>query len=624
MSNTYCLPQTDMDCFINTEWKNQLFRPNKVTTNFSQMQDIINDEIMEYIDTTSNIQISDLRNSYSTRNKNLQFFKPIIDRINNVTDITSLGHVIRDLFKWKIYSIFGLYIKPNFKHPDVYVLTLDEIDLTLDNSNEYLAEPPSTSVNTLINFVKDMSNFIMHTYGSNIINSYEFVKDVMTLETVCAEYVMPLEDTNKPEIINNHLTYDEFTKRYDLTNFFSQILSDIKLEQVIIPNLAYFDFVSKLIGLSQIQHDVLRVLKNYLIYRVFREYALYLPIADSYSKLHISPNLSASRIYTFMFYKTFGPQLERWYNTKHMDQTKYSDINEMFNKMIGTAINLVSNSHIFSPETRENAIKKLKHIKITIGMGDCLFDLTKFPSLSDCFYTNLTLIAQYYQEQIFKLVEAPINRKCMTYNNNQYSFVVNAYYDQCMNIIYIPAAMIGGTIYQKDTSHISKYSGIGFTIGHEITHALDNHGCDYDYLGHYHNWWTSEDRDKYNHEVQKVIDHYSAYKINDVRINGESTITENIADIVGIKLSLYTYLENYSTGAPRKWDLKYFFYRWAEIFRSTETVDMIKSIIEIDEHSPNVIRINAALSHLDEYYEAFDVKPTDNTYSEKADRFNFI
>jgi putative endopeptidase len=199
---------------------------------------------------------------------------------------------------------------------------------------------------------------------------------------------------------------------------------------------------------------------------------------------------------------------------------------------------------------------------------------------------------------------------------------VNAYYEQHINSFYVPAGIIQGVMYDPSKSPIYNYSGIGFTIGHEISHALDNHGAEYDYLGHYQNWWTASDRKLYDTEVAKVVQHYSAFKVNNIKINGVSTIGENIADILGLKLSLYSYLKTHPK--PRTEILKYFFYRWAEIFRSTETVDYIDTIVKIDEHSPHVIRIDGALAHIDEYYEAFGVNPEDNLYLEEGERLRVV
>lgn len=638
MSHLNCLPQTDMDCFVNSQWKEQNDHPDKTITNFSWMQERIDTEMISYIKTTTNPLMVRLRESYGKRNKYLNFFKPLIDKIIQIQNVSMLGEVVREFNQMEIYSFFSLCIKPHFHEPDVYVISLDEIDLTLEDIQSYYSTEVNkdSMISLLVDFVKDLSNFIVTTYKSNIIDSKTFIRDVIIFETMCSNYVLTLEQKNKPEIINNSMPAKDFYRTYDTKESFFQTVMQSTYTQndyIIVSNTSYFKYLSKLLDTSHVDSSILPMLKNYLIYQLFRTYVWYLPIVDSYSKLYVTGQLNPDKLYVSIFYKTFGPHLERLYAAKNLNKKTTVDINTMFKQMIRTGVELVEQTPILSAQTKSSAITKLKHMDIVVGIGDCIFDLSQFPKLSDCFYTNLTLIAQFYQSQTFKLVNTPINKRCMTFNNNQYAFAVNAYYDQYMNIIYVPISIISGTLYNSSSAPISNYSGIGFIIGHEIMHALDNHGADYDYLGHYHNWWTPEDRERYDKEVQKVIRHYSAYKINDIPINGEATITENIADIIGIKLSLYTYLrvDSRREKSMKKYldrvhtyNLKYFFYRWAEIFRSTETVDLISNIIKIDEHSPNVIRINAALSHLDEYYEAFGVKTTDNTYLEGTERFRFI
>src|SRR5579872_916551 len=124
MSLLNCLPQTDMDCFYNSLWRKQYSKSDEIITNFSRIQEQIDNEMIAYIDSNcvTYPPISFLRNSYETRQDYYSFFKPYIDRINNIKDLTSdgsgltsLAHVIRDLNQSKIYSLFSLCLQPNFQ-----------------------------------------------------------------------------------------------------------------------------------------------------------------------------------------------------------------------------------------------------------------------------------------------------------------------------------------------------------------------------------------------------------------------------------------------------------------------------------------------------------------------------
>lgn len=55
------------------------------------------------------------------------------------------------------------------------------------------------------------------------------------------------------------------------------------------------------------------------------------------------------------------------------------------------------------------------------------------------------------------------------------------------------------------------YGGIGAVIGHEITHGFDDQGSRFDKEGNLNEWWTNEDRERFQVLTSQLIKQFDAY-----------------------------------------------------------------------------------------------------------------
>ena len=111
---------------------------------------------------------------------------------------------------------------------------------------------------------------------------------------------------------------------------------------------------------------------------------------------------------------------------------------------------------------------------------------------------------------------------------------VDAYYDPQMNDINFPAGVLQPPLYDPKMDDAPNYGNTGGTIGHELTHGFDDEGSQFDAKGNLKNWWTKEDREKFDARTKCVDDQYAQYVVvDDVHINSELTLGENVADLGG-------------------------------------------------------------------------------------------
>ncbi len=201
----------------------------------------------------------------------------------------------------------------------------------------------------------------------------------------------------------------------------------------------------------------------------------------------------------------------------------------------------------------------------------------------------------------------------------------NAYYNPSMNEIVFPAAILQPPFFNMEADDAVNYGGIGAVIGHEITHGFDDQGRKYDGDGNMREWWTEEDGQRFDERAQVVVDQYSEFvPIDTLRINGELTLGENIADIGGLTISFNAYqlslngeeppVLNGFTGAQRV------FVGWAQAWRFKARDEYLRNQVLTDPHSYPKYRVLGVMNNLPEFYAAFDVKEGDGHHLPKDER----
>jgi putative endopeptidase len=170
------------------------------------------------------------------------------------------------------------------------------------------------------------------------------------------------------------------------------------------------------------------------------------------------------------------------------------------------------------------------------------------------------------------------------------------------------------------------YGAMGSVIGHEITHGFDDEGSQFDADGNLKNWWTEEDKKKFEAKTKILASQYSSFIVLDsIHVNGDLTLGENIADLGGLTISYYA-LKHSMAGkpAPAKIDgftaEQRFFLSWAQAWRTNMRPEQLKKMVKTNPHSPAMARVFGPLSNMKEFYEAFGVKEGDKMYRKAEDR----
>jgi len=313
--------------------------------------------------------------------------------------------------------------------------------------------------------------------------------------------------------------------------------------------------------------------------------------------------------------KSIGDALGGLYVAKYFPPENKAKMEKLVANLILTYRNSINSLDWMSDATKARAQKKLSAMALKIAYPDKWKDYSSLVIKSDDLVGNAMRATQFeYQREINKLGK-PVDRSewLMTPQT------INAYYNPEMNEIVFPAAILQPPFFNVKADDAFNYGGIGAVIGHEISHAFDDQGSQYDEIGNLNNWWTKVDRENFTKKTKELVKQYSAYSpLPGYHINGELTLGENIADNSGLAIAYKAYqlslqgkpapVINGITGNQRV------YFGWVEVWRAKVRDSRVIQNIKVDPHSPPKFRGNGTLRNQPGFYDAFGVKPGDKMY----------
>jgi endothelin-converting enzyme/putative endopeptidase len=262
-----------------------------------------------------------------------------------------------------------------------------------------------------------------------------------------------------------------------------------------------------------------------------------------------------------------------------------------------------------SPETKQQALLKLAGIRNKIGYPDKWRDYSSIKILRDDFAGNVARTAAFESQRQINKVGKPVDHGEWMIPPT----TVDAYYDPQMNDINFPAGVLQPPLYDPRMDDAPNYGNTGGTIGHELTHGFDDEGSQFDAKGNLRNWWTKEDREKFESRTKCVRDQYAQYVVvDDIHINSALTLGEDVADLGGEILAYMAW-----KAATRAKNLQpvdgltpeqRFFIGFAQWDCANDRPENLRVRAVTDPHSPAQYRINGVLVNMPEFSEAFSCK----------------
>ena len=302
----------------------------------------------------------------------------------------------------------------------------------------------------------------------------------------------------------------------------------------------------------------------------------------------------------------FSDSIGMYYGAAYFGEEAKKDVVDMVKQIIETYKKRMARNSFLKEATREKAILKLSTIEIKMGYPDKIdpfyATLKVDPSLS--LFENAQVLQRKLNQRNWDKLHKDVDRS----EWGMPGHMVNACYNPSMNDITFPAAILQKPFYGLDQSREENLGGIGAVIGHEISHAFDNNGASFDETGSLANWWTPEDYSAFQSLTKKMIEEFDGIEYFGGKVNGELTVSENIADNGGMGVTL----EIMST-IPHA-DYQAYFKNWAKVWCMKAKPQYIQYLLINDVHSPAGLRANMQPRNFSEWDRAFDVKEGDGMY----------
>ncbi len=601
--------QKDFYEAINKDYK----KDKEPSTVFTDAQVKVNkrlDEITkEFINGNDNAKI--LYNQLlNTNNREIGILKGYIDSINNSNNI-------------KEFIDNAMMVEHDLS-VDIFTNIIVMADLKDTNKNIVYFQPITMDFGTDCYYYNDKDydsiTAYLKKYGLAILNAYgmprpnEVSKNIFEFEkNICSE------SYKKDDLTDTTKLYNPVTKS-ELKKIYTNIDVDRYLSIYGIENREYYSVVD--VGNlkkfnSLLTDDNLDILKKFTILKILEQYSPYLtmdyitPYMEFYNLLNSDKVVSntdelALRTIEVAYSKTLGIE----YNNKDFSDKKKEIIEALIKELLGYYEQDIKDIKWMSNSTKEAAIKKIKNMKVNVGLGSNMptYESTYIFKSNNSLLLNIVGINNVENDYMFNqldisgfYLDIPLT-------------TVNAYYNILDNSINFPAAV--GVLFNENDNYYDILGSMGMIIGHEITHALGSKGANFDENGNLKDWWTESDYKEYKKLQDKVRDYYSSFEVfSGLKVDGEVTLDENISDLGGLR----AITEIAKQKDAKDEDYKKMYESYAKLWADNYTKEYLALMSIQDIHSPNKVRVNAGLITLDKFKELYEITPETPMYRDNVE-----
>ncbi len=540
-----------------------------------------------------------------------------VEDIENIKNMTELDAFITDYDDNVLVSrIIRNETMKDFDS-DNNLLFMNYFDYLLQGAEEY-SERSEFGERVYSSF-KALNETILVKMGYSKEDADKMFDDAISFEAKIAEKDFTTEEHMQADFlqkINNHYTKEEVYKLFSNYPIEAALKNSgyDKANDIIVPNPEVFKRIDELYTA-----DNLEEIKAFLIVNYVNMTCDYLDKESYDASLKVGNDVTGSvgtvaddEIAVKTISKKLSEPLQRAYLQKYDASEKKKEITEICNEIIAEYEKMLAGEEWLSEETKKKAADKLNNIKIKAVYPDEWVSDYKELELSD---TSLLESLENVQKYMNRIELAKLNTKFDTNKWEDNCLSTNMYYDNFGNAIIIPLGVVDGEFYHEGISTEELYGYVGCIIGHEISHAFDPDGAQYDKDGNLTDWWTEADYEAFGKRVEKVDSFYDSITVWDGQnLVGSNIDTEAIADMGGMKaiLSLAKNIKDF--------DYRKFFESYAKAYMTVSTVEMDQYMLAQDPHPLSYLRVNVTVQQFDEFYETYGIKEGDNMYLAPEDR----
>ncbi len=546
----------------------------------------------------------------------------LIDNISNASDVQAVSTQMLDN---GINPLFSMQTLPDKKNSKVIIISLAQGGLGLSNRDLYFGQD-------------NVSNTTREVYLAHIARMFVYLGDSPEVAEDNARTVMRIE-TRLANASFNNVDEQDVTKTYNKMSLeelqafapginWSRLFSDLGHPDVAEVNVRTPSFFKEMS--TALQDESVADWKTFLRWKLIFATSPYLSSdleEEHFSVTRLSPQQELQprwRRVIDVENSFMGEAIGRIYVDRCFDPDSKVRMQEMVSNLKTAYRERIQNLTWMEPETKKKALMKLEALDVQVGYPDEWLNYSELEVKNDSYVNNTFRASKFYLHHGpmgLDRLGKPVDRNIWLMNPQ----VTNAYADYNKIIIIFPAGILQPPFFNKDADDAVNYGSIGFFIGHEMTHHFDSQGRKFDASGNLTDWWTQKDEDNFNNSTGVLVNQYNKFEVlPGLYINGNLTLTENIADFGGLTIAYHAY-KNSSKGEPEMIDNftgdQRFFLSFAQVWRESDTEGYLLNHVLTEPHAPSKFRVNGVVFNVPEFYKAFpNISQGDKLYRPDSER----
>ena len=544
-----------------------------------------------------------------------------IKQINTVQGL--LDHIAYMRTSGSGGPLFGFGVGQDRKNVTKYVVNISQGGTTLGDRDYYLKDDPQSQKIRAAYNIYMVKLFTL--IGSTDAMAKQKAATVFNLEKALAEAQMSRIEMRDQYKTYNKLTVSEFNTITPNINW-NTLMPKFKItgqDTVLVNSLAFFKSLDNMLVKVPIAD-----------WRTYLEWNILKGAAGSLSSAFVNANFNFTQAQTgqkvqtprwqtmsSLTDRTIGELLGQLYVAKYFKPDAKVRMDAMIENLRKAFEIRINGLEWMSDATKKRALAKLQAFTPKVGYTTKWRTYDGLVITRSTYFQNLRNAGVWAYNENIKQLGKPVDRTRFGMTPP----TVNASYSPTMNEIVFPAGILQFPFFDPNADDAVNYGGIGAVIGHEMSHGFDDTGSQYDKDGNLKNWWTDEDRAKFNEKTKALGDQFSAYTVVDtIHVLGKLTMGENIGDLGGLNAAYTAFKMTKQGQGNEKIDRftpdQRFFLSWAQVWRGNILPETAAQLIKTDSHSPGPYRTIGAPVNMDAWYNAFDVKPGDKLYKKPEDR----
>lgn len=548
--------------------------------------------------------------------------KPVLARINAITGTASLLKFIADEIRSGNRSIVSFGISPDNKNSAVNIGHVYQAGIGLPEKSYYF-KTDSATLHVQQVYKKYLETLFRLT-GSNGSTAIKNAKIAYAIELQLAKASKTNIELRDVDANFHKIAVEEINKTEPAIGWKS-FLANIgaQTDSLDVAQPAYYQAFNTMLTSVSI-YDW----KIYLISTTLQNYAdkLSQPFVDAaftFNKALSGEDEQKPRkqIMTANVDNYLGMALGQLYVKRYFNEDAKKRVLELVNNLQKSFENRINHLDWMSDSTKKKAIEKLYSITKKIGYPDKWRGYEKVNIRKGKYFENiLSLSRNDFQYELNKLNKPVDKTEWQTT-----PATVTAYYNPPVNEIVFPAGILQYPYFDFAADDAINYGGIGMVIGHEMTHAFDDQGAQYDKDGNVKSWWTKDDYKKFKDKTAQLARLYSTFTVLDtVHVKGLLTLGENTADNGGVAIAYDAFKMTRQGKSNEKIDGftpdQRFFLSVARIWRVKTRDAFLRTYVNTNPHSPAMWRVNGPLMNFAPFYSAFDIQPGDKNFKPESER----